>query len=86
MSNDKKSTYVSVSVNQLMNLTSSDYGLVVQRQLISGVCVVGKVEEIIDEVTKITYILNDYTGKIAIYEWKGVSATNFSIRSLIVYD
>ena len=62
---------VSVSLNQLNQLTSSVHGLVMHNQKISRVCVVGNVLSIDSNETKSTYSITDYTGpRIQVVLWK----------------
>lgn len=62
---------VSVSVNQIRALTSSDHGLVIHRQKIYQSCIIGNVLSISEQATKTSYIITDYTAKeIEVVVWK----------------
>lgn len=68
---------VSVSTNQIHNLTTTDHGLVIQRQKISQCCVVGNVLSVNEQSTKTTFEITDYTGpKLEVVLWRSNSDEN----------
>lgn len=62
---------VSVSLNQVTALATTDNNMVIHRQKVGQICVVGNVLNVNEQTTKITYLLTDYTGpSLEVVLWK----------------
>lgn len=62
---------VSVSLNQVKELTTTDHGLILHRQKVANCVIVGNVLSINEQSTKTIYTFTDYTGPaIEVSCWK----------------
>jgi replication factor A2 len=69
---------VSVSLDQIKNLTTVDHGLVIERQKISQCSIIGNVININEQTTKISYFVTDYSGPtMEVAVWKNSTEENF---------